>query len=407
MRHTVSRRDALLGLASTSLVLASPHVAAAAEPVNVGGLPPLTGGGSPFGPSIAAGLKRVVATVNKEGGVLNGRPVNLFIEDEETNPEPAARAAAKLINVNKVTAILGGFSSSVSLALMPMCQEQNIIQMFTSASSDIPLRDTKRLTFNFQALSPVWGRALGNLGKARGFKSYGLMALNNDFTKSMLDGFIDAVGKDAIKNEPFYYNSGQPSYRAEVERLISTKPEAVFIPSYFLDFVAVYKDLYKAGYTGKVISTSASVTPQFKKAVGAAADGILHGFPVPPLKSPAYKQFLVEAGLKDTGEVQEPFGTAARDQMSVYLLGIEKAKSTDSLAVAKAIHEITGGSGKELVYNVSDGLKALRAGKEITFSGASSSLRFDDRNQLLGRDFALWEVKDGKDALLALLNEKA
>jgi branched-chain amino acid transport system substrate-binding protein len=233
------------------------------------------------------------------------------------------------------------------------------------------------------------------------------MALNNDFTKSMLDGFIDAVGKDAIKNEPFYYNSGQPSYRAEVERLISTKPEAVFIPSYFLDFVAVYKDLYKAGYTGKVISTSASVTPQFKKAVGAAADGILHGFPVPPLKSPAYKQFLAEAGLKDTGEVQEPFGTAARDQMSVYLLGIEKAKSTDSLAVAKAIHEITGGSGKELVYNVSDGLKALRAGKEITFSGASSSLRFDDRNQLLGRDFALWEVKDGKDALLALLNEKA
>ena len=99
--------------------------------------------------------------------------------------------------------------------------------------------------------------------------------------------------------------------------------------------------------------------------------------------------------------MQQPYGTAARDQMSVYLLAIEKAKTTESTLVAKAIHEITGGTGRETVYNVMDGLKALRAGKEISFSGASSSLQFDERNQLRGRDFALWEIKDGKDVVLA------
>ncbi len=54
---------------------------------------------------------------------------------------------------------------------------------------------------------------------------------------------------------------------------------------------------------------------------------------------------------------------------------------------------------------MTDGLKALRAGKAISFSGASSSVKFDDRNQLKGRDFALWEVKGGKDVVLAYLEQ--
>lgn len=403
----LTRRSVLAGGTSLAAMLASPAVLRAADPINVGVLTPLTGGGGPFGPSIAAGMKRVADLVNSQGGVLGGRQVALFTEDSETNPEPAARAAAKLVNVNKVSAILGSWSSSVTLGIMPMCQERNILQMFTSSSCDIPLRDTKRLTFNFQALSEVWGRAIGNLGKQRGFKTYAMMALNNDFTKSMLDGFTESVGKAAIKNEPFYYNGGQASYRAEIEKLIASNPDAVFIPSYVTDFTVVYKEIFRAGYAGKVMTSSLATTPEFKKAVGSAADGILHGFPVPPLSSPAYKQFLVEAGLQDTGEVQQPFGTAGRDQMSVYLLAVEKAKTTDSVEVAKAVKAVTTGAGKQTVYNVTEGLAALRAGKEINFSGASSSVEFDERNQLKGRDFALWEIKDGKDNVLAYLEDKS
>ena len=406
MKAIITRRTLFQGAASTAALVAAPAVLRAAEPIAIGGLTPLTGGGSPFGPGIAAALKRVADLVNSQVGVLDGRQIALIVEDDETNPEPAARAAAKLVNVNKVSAILGGFSSSVTLGIMPFCQERGIVQMFTSSSADIPDKDTKRLTFNFQALSDVWGRALGNLGKQRDFKTYSLMALNNDFTKSMLDGFMEAVGKSAIKNQPFYYNGGQSSYRAEVGRLIASDPDAVFIPAYVTDFTAVYKELYSSGYTGKVMTSSLAITPEFKKAVGSAADGILHGFPVPPLKSPAYKEFLAEAGLKDTGEVQQPFGSAGRDQMSVYLLAVEKAGTTAGPAVAKAVIDVTSaGAGKEVVFNVTDGLKALRAGKAISFSGASSSVKFDSRNQLKGRDFALWEIKGGKDVVLAYLDQ--
>lgn len=367
--------------------------------IAVGSMTPNTGGGGPFGPNIAAAHKRVADAANAAGGIL-GRQIRLFQENSETNPETAVRAADKLINVNGVNAILGTWSSSVTLGIMPRCQAANVIQMCTSSSSDIPIADKKGLVFNFQPLSPIWGNAIGNLVKERGIESYALMALNNDFTRSMMDSFIDVVGVERLLNEPFYYNPQQSSYRSEVTQLISSNPQAVFIPSYVADFTAVYKELFRQGYEGTVITISLSTGPQFKEAIGDAANGVVHGFPVPAINSPAYKEYLIEAGLEDTGEVQHPFGTAGRDQMTVMLLAMEKAGATDGESVAKAIWEVTTGTGKTTVHNLIEGLEALRAGEEINYSGASGSIEFDEEGSVLGRDFQLYEIQDGKDVVI-------
>lgn len=403
MTVKITRRTALLtGSAIAATGLLAPTILNAADPINIGSLTPNTGGGGPFGPKITASHKRVVELVNAQGGVL-GRQINLFQENSETNPETSVRAADKLINVNKVVGILGTWSSSVTLGIMPKCQEAGVIQMCTSSSSDIPVRDKKGLVFNFQALSPVWGRAIANLALRRGFKSFALMALNNDFTRSMMDGFTEVVGKDKLVQDSFYYNGGQSSYRSEVTQLIAKNPEAVFVPSYVTDFTAVYKEIFRQGYEGQVITVSISTGAKFKKAVGDAANGIIHGLPVPPIKSPAYAQYVTEAGLTDNGGVQHPFGTAGRDQMSTLLLAIEKAGTTDTAKVAKAMWDISTGGDKETVYNITDGLKAIRAGKNINYSGASSSVEFDKQGMVLGRDFQLAEIKDGKDVVIERL----
>lgn len=403
MQNAISRRTALKGgAAAVAMTLAAPTILRAEEAISIGSLTPNTGGGGPFGPNITASHKRVADLVNSQGGVL-GREIRLFQENSETNPETAVRAADKLINVNKVLGILGTWSSSVTLGIMPRCQEAGVIQMCTSSSADIPARDQKGLVFNFQALSPVWGRAIGDLSLRRGFETFNVMALNNDFTGSMIDGFVEVVGRDKILVEPFYYNGGQASYRSEVTQLIGEDPEAVFIPAYVTDFTSVYKEIFRQGYEGQVISVSIATTPAFKDAIGDAANGIIHGVPVPPITSPAYKEYLTEAGLEDTGSVQHPFGTAGRDQMSVLLLAMEKAGTTDTAEIAKAIWDVTTGEGKKTVYNVTDGLAAIRAGEEINYSGASSSIEFDEEGMVLGRDFQLAEIRDGKDVVIERL----
>ena len=400
-KFRIDRRSFLAGTtAAAAASVFAPRLSFGATPINVGSLTPNTGGGGPFGPKITAAHKLVVDMVNDAGGVL-GREVKLTQENSETSPEPAIRAARKLVDVNKVIGILGTWSSSVTLGIMPLCQEAGVIQMCTSSSADIPIQDKRGLVFDFQALSPVWGAAIANLALRRGFKSYSIMALNNDFTKSMVDTFAQQVAAAGTKvtNTPFYYNGGQSSYRSEVHQLIKGDPEAVFIPSYVTDFTAIYKEIFRSGYEGQVITVSISTGKKFKAAVGEAANGILHGLPVPPLGTPGFKHYLDLVGLTDTGGVQHPFGTAGYDQMSTLLLAVEKAGTIEVEAVREAMFKVCNGPGEAVIDPV-EGLKAIRAGNEINYSGASSSVDFDAEGMIKSRDFVLWEIKDGKDVVI-------
>ena len=122
MRKTFGRRAALL---SGVAVMAAPGVVRAqAEPIKIATLTPLTGAGGSYGPTMAKAAAAVVEAVNSAGGVL-GRKVVLVSEDDQTSPEPAVRAARKLIDVDRVSAIMGTWASSVTTAVAPLCWEQD------------------------------------------------------------------------------------------------------------------------------------------------------------------------------------------------------------------------------------------------------------------------------------------
>lgn len=209
-----------------------------------------------------------------------------------------------------------------------------------------------------------------------------------------------------IVGEPLYYNPNQVSYRAEAERLISSGAPALFIAGYVTDFTPMYRELVRGGYQGKVFTLSFAVGPQFKKAVGAAANGIYHGSPVPPVGKDTYDAYLKLVGLTPNGQVQNPYGCAAYDEINLLLLGITAAKSTDPRAVADAIMKVANGPG-DRVTTYAEGAKALSQGKAINYDGASSSADFLPNGMLKSRDFALYEIKDDKDDLLITTTSEA
>ena len=402
-----SRRTMLQASAG---LIASPFVlrhARADEPIRIASLTPNTGGGAPFGPELAEAHRKVVELVNRNGGVL-GREILLTQENSETNPEPAVRAARKLIDVDQVIAILGTWASSVTIGIMPLCQDANVLQFCTSSSEDVPKGDRKALTFNFQPLNSAWGTALAQLAVRRGFKEIAVMGVNNDFTTSMIDTFRTALEADGgrLVNEPFLYNVNQPSYRAEVARLIKDDPPAVFVPAYVNDFTAVYREIYRSGYTGQVITVSMAVGPAFKEMIGEAADGILHGFPVPPVGKDTYDSYLRFVGREPDGQVQNPYGCAAYDQINVLLLAIESARSTNVDEIKSHVRRIANGPG-DRVTTFAEGAEALRAGQRINYDGASSSVDFQEDGSLASRDFELYEIRDGKDLSVERITSQA
>src|SRR6266404_200057 len=136
MTVRITRRRFLIGagtLAATTLPAVAP---AQAAPIKLGTLTPLTGAGGNYGPSMRKAMEWVAEQVNGAGGV-NGRKIQLASEDDQTNPEAAVRAARKLIDVDKVAAIMGTWASAVTTAVAPLCWESKTFLTTVSGSDSI------------------------------------------------------------------------------------------------------------------------------------------------------------------------------------------------------------------------------------------------------------------------------
>src|SRR5437764_9939451 len=96
-----SRRAVLKGAgALAAAVIAPAALRAAGEPLRLGVLTPLTGAGAADGPRMLAAMQAVAKEINASGGVL-GRQIDFVVEDDQTNPDAAVKAAGKLIDVDR------------------------------------------------------------------------------------------------------------------------------------------------------------------------------------------------------------------------------------------------------------------------------------------------------------------
>src|SRR3984957_2801713 len=104
MNSLVSRRSLVAGIGALPF---APRLACseASEPIRIGVLAPLTGGGGPYGADIVKASKLAADQINAAGGVLGGRKIELFVEDDETSATAAVKAARKLLDIDKVVAI--------------------------------------------------------------------------------------------------------------------------------------------------------------------------------------------------------------------------------------------------------------------------------------------------------------
>src|SRR3989442_6654093 len=118
---TMTRRQLLQASGTAGLVLSAPALLSAQskEPIPIGTLCPLTGAGGSYGPDMQRSVVAVVERINNAGGI-SGRPIQLFNEDDQANAEAGVRAARKLIDVNRVVAIVATWASAGTLAVQPL-----------------------------------------------------------------------------------------------------------------------------------------------------------------------------------------------------------------------------------------------------------------------------------------------
>jgi len=220
---------------------------ASAEPFKVGILCPITGTQAVMSEDLITGFKLAQEEINAAGGIL-GRKVELIIEDTETRPAPGMDAARKLIEVDKVKIISGGFSSGVALPIAKYCQERGILAVFQPPTSPL-FRGVGDMIFLTNVLDNYKGKVIADFAVAdSGKKKYGLMFMNNAFGKALHDETIKnlkAQGAEIVTD--VLYELNKVDYKAEIQRLFTKKPEAVIATFYAKEGMVTAKQAYEMG----------------------------------------------------------------------------------------------------------------------------------------------------------------
>src|ERR1700735_1401498 len=127
----ITRRAVLAtGLAAPFIRIAR----GADEPLRIGALCPLTGAGGQYGPSMVKVIQAAADEINKAGGIA-GRQIAVTVADTQTNPDAGVAGAHKLIDVDRVSAVVGTWASAVTTDVAPLCWEAKVM-LFTVSGAD-------------------------------------------------------------------------------------------------------------------------------------------------------------------------------------------------------------------------------------------------------------------------------
>ncbi len=397
--QSLSRRDVITGGAALAAVAALPARARAQlGPIRLGTLTPLTGAGGPYGPSMVKAMAGVVEQVNAAGGV-QGRQVQLVTEDGQTNPEAAVRAARKLIDVDKVAAVMGTWASAVTTAVAPLCWESKTFLTTVSGSDTITFLPHQGYLVRTQPNTHLQIGKLGEFLLSLKMKRVFVLAAQTPFaapSQKRLTEVLTHGGSEMVGG--VIYDKDKTTFRSEIDQALRAKPDMIYMNGYTPDVTVVMKELFKAGYTGGRVAQGYAVNAKLLAALPhEVTDGTYTVAPSPSVGSDAYKRLARHLGTDDI----DPYSCQTNDHVSLVILAIAKAREATGTAIRDNIRKISQGGGAK-VDSAVDGLKLLVQGKDINYEGASGPCDFTDIGDILDTRFRYEQAEKGKFKVLKI-----
>jgi ABC-type branched-subunit amino acid transport system substrate-binding protein len=388
-----TRRALITAAAAASAIAASPFPSRAqSDPIKLGVLTPLTGAGGQDGPRMLKAMEAVIAEVNKAGGVL-GRKLETVIEDDQTNPEAAVRAARKLIEVNKVPVIMGTWASAVTSAVAPVCWESKTFLCTVSGADSITQLPHQGYLIRTQPTSKLQATAHADFIAGMGKKKVAVIGIQAPFalsTKEHLDAVLKTKGAKVVAH--IIYEKDKATYRSEIDQAMRSDPDFLYLNGYAPDTVVVLRDLYKANINLPKFCQSYAVPQKTLDTIPAEVSaGTYTGQPSADIEGKAFKLAAARLGIAEP----DSYEAQATDWASLVILTLAKAKEASGTALKENVRKISQGAG-EKVWSAVEGLRALAAGKEINYEGASGPCDFTEIGDIEGCRFRYMEVVDGK-----------
>lgn len=371
--------------------------------LKIGSLLSSTGDVASIAQPLPTAIKMAVDTVNNCGGV-NGAPVTLISEDDQSDPSAGTTAMTKLVSIDKVAGVVGAFASSISTAAADIATKNKV--MIISPGSTSPAFTERAKQGVYQG---YWARtappdtyqaqAMAQLAIKRGFKKVATIAINNDygvgFEKQFVSSFKKLGGTVVNEANPSRYDAKGASFDSEVKQALKDQPQALAAIVYPESGSILLKDAYQQGLSKGVtiMLPDGAYSPKFPEQVGKTADGkfILEGAigTVPGAHGKALEDFNKK--WTATGKPLTAYLQHSWDAAVLLMLAAQAAKTNTGEGIHSKLREVADGPGEE-VSDVCQGLTLLKAGKKINYQGASGNVDIDAYGDVIGT-YDIWQVQ--------------
>lgn len=309
----------------------------------------MTGTEATFGISTKEGVQLAIDQVNQAGGI-NSKKVGMKDYDNQGKPEEARLSVEKLINVDKVYAIIGEVASTRSMAAAPVAQ-QNKVPMISPSSTNPEVTKKGDYIFRTCFIDPFQGEVMAKftvntlkLKKGailRDNKSDYSMGLADFFQKKFLE-----LGGVIIADEK--YASGDVDFKAQLTSLKEKKPDFIFVPGYYTEVGLIARQARDLGIKAPLLGGDGWDSPKLTEIAGDAITGSYfsnHFTAEDP--RPEVVEFITKYKAK-FGATPDGLAAAGYDAAMVMFEAMKKAKSLngpdlkDAIAGTKDHKGVTG-----------------------------------------------------------------
>ena len=386
------RRSVLMGAAA---LLATPAIVRAqGSAIKFGTLTPLTGVGGTYGPSMRDAAVGVFDAVNAASGLLGGS-IDYVSEDTQTNPEAAVRAVRKLIDVDGVSVVLGTWASSVTTAVAPLCWENDVMLFCVSGADSITQLPHMGYIARTQPNSVLQIRVAGEFMLRNGATGMAWIGPQTPFAQSSIDILAAQADGAGIGMESLIYEADKSTYRSEVDTILRSSPDFIMLGGYAADSTVVLRDIWQAGYEGKIIGPAYAVNPSVLEALPAeVTEGVFTWEGAPAIGSTAYANVQAALGV----DVVDPYSAQTYDHATLAVLAAAAAGDASGSAIRDALRSISQGDGTEVSDAVA-GMEVLATGGSVNYSGASGPCDFDDIGDITGTQFLFNQISGGTPSM--------
>lgn len=340
--------------------------------IKIGGLAPLTGDVSVYGIAVDNGVQIAIHEINSNDGIL-GRSIHYIVYDEKGDATEAVNAYNKLVQSDKVVAIIGDVTSKPTLAVAQQAVKDKI-PMITASGTAENITAAGENIFRACFIDPFQGELMASYAaKKLGKKTAAVIYdISDDYSKGLYESFEASakdLGLEIVQVEG--YSKGTVDFKAQLTNIKSKNPDVIFLPVYYQDVALIAVQAKELGIDAQFLGADGwdGVTGQVDASNMDAVNGAYFCSQYSAQSDDPKMQKFLEYYKELYGTEASQFAVLGYDAMMMLAQAINNAGSTDSAAITKAL-------------------------AEIDFTGLTGHMVFDEKRNPI-KSAAITQIQDG------------